>query len=326
VELAIERGQGKEAWQQLSAISSRAALRRRRAIAKLQARAALASGRPEGGSSAQRRRRRSGRTSRCCCRITGRAGGRCRQRARWFHDGVLQAPAGERPRVRVYDTARTAWPRRWPQAARQGADFIVGPLTRERGGRGGGVFPARAPLLALNFLPAEQPARRCSIQYALSPRRGAPSRRGAYWTIITAAESRVLGARRAPPGRPGAGRFQTGAARRRGELLGTALIDAVAHRLSGSITEVLRISDSTARHRRLESALGTKLQFRTAASRRHRVHLRSGTGQRERLLRPAGCAFITPATSHLRGPPMLSNRTCARNQDLDGLMFPNAVG
>src|SRR5256886_7719090 len=46
-----------------------------------------------------------------------------------------------------------------------------------------------------------------------------------------------------------------------GELLGTAVIDASRTDYTGSITEVLRISDSTARYRRLESALGTKLQF-----------------------------------------------------------------
>ncbi len=63
VELAIERGQGKEASQQLAAIAeARSAAQAARYRARRSRPAA-----PRAGSPAQHRRR-SGRTSRCCCR------------------------------------------------------------------------------------------------------------------------------------------------------------------------------------------------------------------------------------------------------------------
>ena len=50
-----------------------------------------------------------------------------------------------------------------------GAEFIVGPLTREEVVAASEILSTRPPVLALNFLPAEQPAPQRFFQFALSP-------------------------------------------------------------------------------------------------------------------------------------------------------------
>src|SRR6266480_2824928 len=209
---------------------NRAALRRRRAITSCRRARRSRPAAPQAGPPAQHRRR-SGRTSRCCCR----------------------SPAA-RQRVRVYDTGTHSVADALAQASQQGADFIVGPLTREEVAAAAAFSAPRAPLLALNFLPAEQPAPAQFYQYALSPEDEARlaarriladhHRRGV--ALVPAGDwgERVLAAFKQE--------LQAGG----GELLGAAVIDASRTDYTGSITEVLRISDSTARYRRLESALG----------------------------------------------------------------------
>src|SRR5207249_469502 len=72
-----------------------------------------------------------------------------------FLTAYYQTRPQERPRVRVYDTGTQSVADALTLATRQGADFIVGPLTREEVAAAA-EFPAQhAPLLALNFLPAE---------------------------------------------------------------------------------------------------------------------------------------------------------------------------
>src|SRR6266478_1371620 len=298
VELLIERGQGKEAWQQLSAMPEppRGAAQAAR-YRELQARAALASGRPEGGLVGAVPAEEVGPHIALLLPITGRAAGAAISVRDGFMTAYYQAPADERPRVRVYDTGTHSVAEALAQAARQGADFIVGPLTREE------------VAAAAEF-----------YQYALSPEDEARlaarrilddhHRRGVALVPAGAWGDRVLAAFKQE--------LQGGG----GELLGTAVIDASRTDYSGSITEVLRISDSTARHRRLESALGTKLQFEPRRRGDIEFIFAAAPANTERLLRPqlrfhyAG-DLPTYATSDAFEPDVRAN------QDLDGLMFPD---
>ena len=107
-----------------------------------------------------------------------------------------------------------------------------------------------------------------------------------------------------------------------GDLIGTGIIESGRTDFSAAITDVLRISDSTARHHRLESILGTKLQFEPR--RRNDIEFIFAPAQAniERLLRPqlrfhyAG-DIPTYATSDAFEPDVRAN------EDLDGLMFPD---
>jgi outer membrane PBP1 activator LpoA protein len=107
-----------------------------------------------------------------------------------------------------------------------------------------------------------------------------------------------------------------------GSLFAATTVDTAQTDYSDPVMQILRISDSRTRHKRLESILGTKLEFEP----RRRADLefifapaQAGT---ERLLRPqlrfhyAG-DVPTYATSDAFEPDLRAN------QDLEGLMFPD---
>ncbi|HEY6824916.1 MAG TPA: penicillin-binding protein activator [Steroidobacteraceae bacterium] len=237
-----------------------------------------------------------------------------------FMTAYYQLPANERPRVRIYDTGSTSVADALTQAVGAGADIIVGPLTREEV-TAAAEFPGlRVPVLALNFLPPERPAPPQFYQYALSPEDEARlvarrvlddhHRRGV--ALVPAGEwgTRVLAAFRQE--------LQAGG----GDLLATGQIESGRTDYSATITEVLRISDSTARYHRLESILGTKLQFEPRRRNDIEFIFAPAPANLERLLRPqlrfhfAG-DIPTYATSDAFEPDARAN------EDLEGLMFPD---
>src|SRR4029077_4231402 len=106
------------------------------------------------------------------------------------------------------------------------------------------------------------------------------------------------------------------------DLIGTGQIDSARTDYSAAITEVLRISDSTARFHRLESILGTKLQFEPRRRNDIEFIFAPAPANLERLLRPqlrfhfAG-DIPTYATSDAFEPDLRAN------EDLEGLLFPD---
>jgi len=176
------------------------------------------------------------------------------------------------------------------------------------------------PVLALNFLPPERPAPPQFYQYALSPedearlvaRRVLEDHHQRGVALVPAGEwgTRVLAAFRQE--------LQAGG----GDLLATAQIDTARTDYSPAITEVLRQSDSSARYHRLESILGTKLQFEPRRRNDIEFIFAPAPANLERLLRPqlrfhyAG-DIPTYATSDAFEPDVRAN------EDLEGLMFPD---
>jgi outer membrane PBP1 activator LpoA protein len=231
-----------------------------------------------------------------------------------------QVPANERPRLRIYDTGSMSIADALTQAMSAGADIIVGPLTREEVVAAADFPGLRVPLLALNFLPPERTPPPQFYQYALSPEDEARvvarrvledhHRRGV--ALVPAGEwgTRVLAAFRQE--------LQAGG----GDLLATGQLESGRTDYSPAITEVLRISDSTARFHRLESVLGTKLQFEPRRRNDIEFIFAPAPANLERLLRPqlrfhfAG-DIPTYATSDAFEPDVRAN------EDLEGLMFPD---
>jgi outer membrane PBP1 activator LpoA protein len=88
-------------------------------------------------------------------------------------DGFLGAyyddDASARPEIRVYDVAERDAPSAYLQALADGADFVVGPLTREEVAALAALADGRAATLALNFLPDHVQVPDRFYQYALSP-------------------------------------------------------------------------------------------------------------------------------------------------------------
>ena len=316
IELALARGQAREAWQQLSALPEPRAGPQAARYRELLARAALGAGSP---GAAPGPAEEAAPHIALLLPITGRAAAAAISVRDGFLTAYYQTRTQERPRVRVYDTGTQSVADALSLANRQGADFIVGPLTREEVAAAAFAAP-HAPLLALNFLPAEQPAPPQFYQYALSPEDEARlaarriledhHRRGV--ALVPAGDwgERVLAA------------FRQELLAGGGELLATATFDASRTDYSGPVTELLGLSDSTARFKRLEAALGTRLQFEPRRRGDIEFIFAPAQASTERLLRPqlrfhyAG-DIATYATSDAFEPDVRAN------EELDGLMFPD---
>src|SRR4029077_17401358 len=99
--------------------------------------------------------------------LSGRAAGPGASVREGFMTAYYETVPAERPRVRIYDTGAVSIADALAQATQQGADFIVGPLTREEVTVAADFPGARPPILALNFLPAEHAAPAQFYQFAL---------------------------------------------------------------------------------------------------------------------------------------------------------------
>ena len=321
VSLSLERGQALQASHQFAQIPVPADAALAAQYHELQARIAQPSARPAPGAPAAH----AGPAARAgsialLLPITGRATAAAGSVRDGFMTALYQLPAAERPEVRVYDTGTQSVAEALKQASAEGAAFIVGPLTREEVTAAAEFPGSHAPLLALNFLPPEHSVPAEFYQFALSPEDEARlaarriledhHRRGVAFVPSGEWGTRVLAA------------FKQELEAGGGDLIAVGQIDLARTDFSPTITEVLRISDSNARHKRLESILGTKLNFEPR--RRSDIDFIFSPAQAsiERQLRPqlrfhyAG-DIPTYATSDAFEPDMKAN------EDLDGLMFPD---
>jgi uncharacterized protein len=252
--------------------------------------------------------------------MTGRTASQAASVRDGFMTAYYQTPEAQRTPVTVYDTGDTGIAEAVGRATQEGADIIVGPLTRDEVVAAAELATRRPPVLALNFLPPDRPAPNSFFQFALSPEDEARlaarrvladgHRRGI--AIVPSGDwgSRVLAA------------FTQELEAGGGGLFASATIDPSLTDYSDAITQILRISDSTVRHRRLESILGTKLQFEPRRRADLEFIFAPAQANVERLLRPqlrfhfAG-DVATYATSDAFEPDPRNN------QDLEGLMFPD---
>jgi outer membrane PBP1 activator LpoA protein len=99
--------------------------------------------------------------------------GRARNAGLAVQDGFLDAyyeqPQGTRPEIRVYDVAASDAPSAYLQAIGDGAQTVVGPLTRGEVASLASMADGRATTLALNYLPDGTVTPMRFYQYALSP-------------------------------------------------------------------------------------------------------------------------------------------------------------
>ncbi len=99
--------------------------------------------------------------------------GRARAAGQAVRDGFLSAyyqqPQGMRPVLRLYDVAASDAPSAYLGAISDGAQLVVGPLTREEVGKLAEIADGSATTLALNFLPDGTMTPDRFFQFALSP-------------------------------------------------------------------------------------------------------------------------------------------------------------
>jgi outer membrane PBP1 activator LpoA protein len=240
-------------------------------------------------------------------------------------DGFLTAyyslPAATRPALRIYDTGQLNVVAALNQASQDGAGFIVGPLTREEVAAAAGYNGPRPAMLALNALATAPHTGNPLYQYALSPedearqvaRRVVADGNRAGVALIPSGEwgRRVLAA------------FTQELNAAGGQLLDMATYDAGSTDYATAISQVLRITESESRDKRLESVLGTRLTFQPRRRGDVGFIFSPGQAEAERLLRPQLKFYFagdvpTYATADAFEP------NSSANQDLDGLIFPDA--
>ena len=253
--------------------------------------------------------------------ITGSAGPLAASVRDGFLTAYYQTPPQQRPVVRVYDTGGDQSVADQIAAATQaGADIIVGPLTRQAVAAAAADRMQRPPLLALNFLPDGEQAPPLFFQFALSPveeaklvaRRVLSDGHHLGVAIVPAGDwgSRVLGA------------FTQQLQSDGGTVLASTMIDTSEADYSDELKQVLGIDQSRARLDKLESLLGTRLEFVPRRREDIQFIFSPAPAGIERLLQPQMRFFYaggipTYATSDAFEPDPRAN------QDLDGLMFPN---
>ncbi|HQZ80533.1 MAG TPA: penicillin-binding protein activator [Steroidobacteraceae bacterium] len=252
--------------------------------------------------------------------VSGRLAAAAAQIRDGFFTAYYLSSAGDRPRIRVYDTASLNVADAIARAGDAGATVIVGPLLREEVAGAATYTGARPPVLALNFLGPGETAPAGFYQFALSPENEA---RSIAERLVS--QGLVRGVALVPAGDWGTrvlAAFTEALEAAGGQLAGSATYFPAENDYSAAITQVLRLDASKARLRRLEQVLGTKFAFQPRRRGDAQFIFAPGQPQTARQLRPqlrfhyAG-DLPTYSTSDAYEPHATANR------DIEGLIFPD---
>jgi outer membrane PBP1 activator LpoA protein len=255
--------------------------------------------------------------------LTGRTSAPAAQIRDGFMTAYYQLPQATRPRLRVYDTAVAPIADTIASAAAAGAEFIVGPLTREEVVAAAELGGNRPPMLSLNFLPPERPAPQKFWQFALSPEDDA--RAVARYIGATGKRRGVVIAPEGDWGTRVAAAFDEELRSAGGYVLGQATYGAAENDYTASITQVLRTNDSRARLGRVQSIVGQKLEHEPRRRPDIQFIFVPSQPRTARLLRPqlrynlagtGGDVAVYSLGDAYEPHP-------SANQEIDGIMFPD---
>lgn len=252
--------------------------------------------------------------------LTGRTAAASAQIRDGFMTAYYQLPANARPRLRVYDTAATSIAEAIGTASGAGAEFIVGPLTREEVIAAAELISQRPPILALNFLPTDKPAPERYYQFALSPEDDA--RAVARYIGASGKRRGVVITPEGDWGARVAAAFEDELRSAGGYVLGQSSYNASDRDYRGSIMQVLRTDDSTSRHARIQATIGQKLEFEPR--RRPDIQFIFAPSQpgTQRLLRPQLRFHLAGDIPEYTLGDAYDPHPSA-NQEIDGVMFPD---
>ena len=181
-----------------------------------------------------------------------------------IRDGIVirsfEIPEHQRPQLRFYDATDPAgiWPL-YSRAVDEGAELVIGPLQKDAVSQllRAGELPV--PVLALNQVDMDSAPPNNMYFYSLAPEDEARQAAERAW---------LDGSRRAlvlvPQGDWGeriASAFEQRWQSLGGSVSGSGRYDAQSHDYSDTITQVLHIDQSAARHNEMERMLGRQLEF-----------------------------------------------------------------
>jgi uncharacterized protein len=240
-----------------------------------------------------------------------------------FLAAVADMPESNRPEVRILDTGST--PAGTPMgttltdAAAQGVDFFVGPLTRVDVQSAIEQRSGTTPMLLLNSVTGDMSAGHNLYQYALSPEDEA--RQVARQAIASGQKRALLFAPVGDWGTRVSSAFTDELTRGGGVVLSQANYDPARNELTAVITQALGVNESRARYRRVQQVVGTELKYEPR--RRSDVDLIFAAGQ------PLSVRQIRPQLKFFSAGDIPTYMTSDgldadpnSNRDLEGMRYP----
>lgn len=252
--------------------------------------------------------------------LTGRAQGA----AVAVRDGLLAAyfeqVGGTRPTVRVYDSTALGAETAYRQAIADGAQFIVGPLTKEEVTTVSNASAVSVPTLALNHLTEGTVTPPLMFQFALDPEEEA---RQVAQRIV--ADGRLRGAVLVPKNDWGQRVYTALESSLRelgGSIAGVEFYDPAARDFSQPVTELLLIDESRARAKALMTTLGTRMEFEPRPRTDVQFIFIGAQPQQGRSLRPA-LRFHLSEDLPVYSTSDIFEPDAKANNDIEGVIFPD---
>jgi Putative lipoprotein len=237
-----------------------------------------------------------------------------------FMAALLQQAPGERPLVKIYDSAERGALESYRQAIQDGAQFVVGPLTKDEVASIATGSEVSVVTLALNQLSDVGTPPPLLFQFALDPEEEA---RQVAQRVVT--DGRMRGIVLLPNNEWGQRVYRAFDSELKtlgGTIAALRYYDPTARDYSQPIRSVLLIDESRARANALSNTLGMRLEFEPRRRGDVQFVFMGAQPVQGRSLRPALRFHLTEdlavyATSDVFEPNVDANA------DLEGVMFPD---
>ena len=237
-----------------------------------------------------------------------------------FLAAVLAQDVTQRPTVNIYDSAALGAAAAYARAINEGAQFVVGPLTKEEVQAVANSGSVSVPSLALNYLPDSALPPGLLYQFALDPEDEA--RQVARRAL---ADGHTHGVALVPDNEWGQRllrAFDAEFAAAGGTLVGRTLYDTAARDYSLPITRLLLIDQSRTRSSALAATLGTRFEFEPRTRSDVQFVFIGAQPLQGRSLRPA-LRFHLSQDLPVYATSDVFELDSDANADLDGVIFPD---
>ncbi|HEX2493847.1 MAG TPA: penicillin-binding protein activator [Steroidobacter sp.] len=239
-----------------------------------------------------------------------------------FLAALLQQDIDKRPVLDVYDSAEMGAATAYRRAMADGAQFVVGPLTKDEVAAiaASGASGASVPTLALNQLAAETAAPGLFFQFALDPEEEA--RQVAQRAMADGRSRALVLLPNNEWGRRLFSSFDSELKLLGGSVAAMRFYDPTERDYSAPIRSLLLLDESRSRANALSAALGTRLEFEPRRRGDAQFVFIGAQPVQGRSLRPALRFHLSEdlpvyATSEIFEPDEQAN------DDLEGVLFPD---
>jgi len=229
---------------------------------------------------------------------------------------------GTKPNVRVYDTTKDSDVQRvYALAIEEGADFVVGPLSKEDVHRLS-MLPPRAlktPVLALNHHPGVQSAPKHFVQYTLAPEAEAEQIADKAWQKGYRSASLIV-----PDnvwGQRTASAFTTQWQKRGGRIIHTVHTNASQDQ-SAAVRRLLGIDESQKRANHIKNILSEKVEFQPRRRQDVDVIVMAAPPDQARQLKPLfDFYYAEDVPVYATSSVYSGNPNPKRDRDINGIVF-----